>query len=204
MDDTKWFDRFAAIPGIGYVTPSGIKRPDIPKRFLTPKVDTYEWDGRRHESLSWKDGEGETSASPAQRWPPETGQRNPPPALILQRLYETLELPGVASDYHFALLSAYESLSSRARREPELYADMEKLCLLDIALVERLPMIVRDTAGAMPFRVPAFERLVTLYERNGLLDEALAIARRAAAAGQGTDLAEQIEERIAALRAEDA
>jgi hypothetical protein len=124
--------------------------------------------------------------------------------LILQRLYETLELPGIASDYHFALLSAYESLSSHARRQPELYEDLEKLFLLDIALVERLPMTVRDDRDASPFHAPAFARLVNLYERNGLLDEALAIAQRAAESGHGTELLEQMQERIAALRAEDA
>ncbi len=204
MDDVVWYSRLADIAGIRYAPPPGVRRPDIPDRFLEPQKHRMDWDGKRREYLSWKTEEGETSASPVQRWPPESDPRNPPPALILQRLYEKLALPGVASDYHFALLSAYEALSSHARRNPELYEELERLCLLDITLVERQPRIIQEDDPKLPtFRVPAFEILVTVYLRNGLLDEALAIAKRAEAAGQGDSLVEEVEERLAALRAED-
>jgi hypothetical protein len=205
MDDTVWYERFADIPRIGYVTPAGVRRPALPTRFLRPEKHRSEWDGKRHEYLTWQTEDGETSASPAHRWPPESDTRDRSPDLILQRLCETLDLPGVASDYHFALLSAYEALASHARRSPELYEEVERLCLLDITLVERVPRVIRDDDPSLPtFRVPAFDILVTLYERNGLLDDALAIAQRANAAGQGGGYIEEIEERVATLRAEDA
>lgn len=206
MDESIWYNRFADIPGIQYTTPAGIRRPDMPKRFLTPERHVYEWDGRTHSSLSWKDDEGETSASPAMRWPPDDDPPRPAPSLILQRLYETLELPGIPSDYHFALLRAYGELASHARRAPDLFADVERLCLLDIELLEALPEIVGelDNPEQPAIRVPAFDHLIRLYERNGLLDDALAMARRGAALGQGTDDVERLEERIAALQAEDA
>lgn len=205
MDDTVWYQRFAEVPGIGYVTPAGVRRPALPKRFLRPETHRSDWDGERHEYLTWQTEDGETSASPAHRWPSESDDRDGSPALIPQRLYETLELPGIASDYHFALLSAYEALASHARRNPELYEDVERLCLLDITLVERVPKIIRDDdPNLLTFRVPAFDILVTLYERNGLLDDALTIAQRAKTAGQGDGYVEEIEERVATLRAEDA
>jgi hypothetical protein len=205
MDETTWFQRFGAIPGITYATPAGIRRPEMPKRALTPERHRSDWDGKPHEWLSWHDGDGETSASPAHRWPPESDPRDPSPELVRQRLYETLELPGIASDYHFALLTAYERLRSHARSNPELYAEVEQLCLLDVDLVERYPKTIRmDEGDAAPFRVPAFGILIDLYERNGLLDEAAAMAKRAAAAGQGDEDVTRIEERVASLLAEDA
>jgi hypothetical protein len=206
MDETVWYPRFGDIPGVRYTTPSGIRRPDMPKRFLKPERHEHEWDGRMHASLSWPETDGETSASPAMRWPPDDDPPRPSPALILQRLYETLELPGIPSDYHFALLRAYEGLAGHARRAPELLADVERLCLLDIELLEAVPEVVGelDNPEQPAIRVPAFDHLIRLYERNGLLDDALAMARRGAALGQGADDVERLEERIAALQAEDA
>lgn len=204
MDKTTWYERFARIPGIIYVTPPGTRPPNLPKRFLTPVRNHDTRDDNGHEWLTWKNDEGETSASPAHRWPPTTDPHKPSPALILQRLHETLELPGIGSDYHFALLGAYTKLLSHARRDPTLYAEVERLCLLDIELVERLPSAIRLNKDDTPAHVPAYSILVSLYEQNGLLDDALAVARRAAAAGQASDNVERIEERQAALRAEDA
>jgi hypothetical protein len=206
MEESIWYARFGDIPALNYTAPAGVRRPDMPKRFLNPERHTYDWNGAKHVSLSWPDEEGNTSASPAMRWPPDSDPQNPPPSLILQRLYETLELPGIASDYHFALLRAYDALASHARQQPELLEDVERLCLLDIALLETLPEIVGelDNPEQPPIRVPAFDRLVTLYERNGLLDDAIAIARRGAALGQGEDDVERIAERLAAVQAEDA
>lgn len=205
MRKTTWYERLAAVPGVAYSTPPGVYRPDLPARFLKPKLDVFTFDSKRHESLSWPTDDGSTSASPAQRWLPESDSRNPPPALILKRVYEQLELPGVASDYHFALLQAYEALAPHARRNPDLHEQIERLCLIDIALLEQQPDIVRDEfdPNRPPYRVPAYERLIYLYERNGLLDDALSIARRAAAAGHDGEV-ERLEELLAAIRAEDA
>lgn len=206
MDESIWYARFGDIPGVRYTTPPGIRRAEMPKRFMKPERHVYEWEGKSRASLSWPEEDGETSASPAMRWPPDDDPPRPSAPLILQRLYETLELPGIPSDYHFALLRAYDGLAAHARRQPELFEDVERFCLLDIALLEALPEIVGDldNPDRPAIRVPAFERLVTLYERNGMFDDALAIARRGAALGQGSGYVERLEERIAAVRAEDA
>ncbi len=204
--DTVWYSRFADVPGVGYVAPEGIRRPDLPASFLKPEMNSFQIDGKPYASLTWKTEEGgSTSASPASRWSPDLDLRNPPPQLILQQLYEKLELPGVASDYHFALLSAYQALAPHARRNPELYEHLERLCLTDIVLVEHLPRIINEgDPNLPPFRVPAFEILGTLYLRNGLLDDAMGIAKRAVAAGQGNHLMEEVEQQFVLLRAEDA
>lgn len=84
--------------------------------------------------------------------------------------------------------------------------EIERLCLLDIKLVETRPETVRDPVGGreVTLRVPSFSRLIRLYEREGFIEEALDIARRAAALGQGTVDLQRLEARLQELNAEDA
>jgi hypothetical protein len=192
-----WFPRLAAIPGVNYAGHPDIDRTKLPGHCAKPRIQTLSFGGETHVSAMWNlpDG-GATSQSPAAGWS-STDLRGSPAGFV-RRVYEALELPGAASDYHFALLRAYEELWSMRRGEPEILAELERLCLLDIALVEARPEIIGYTGAAkgVASRVPAFEHLVFLYEGEGFLKDALDIARRAAACGQGTQDVERLEARI--------
>ena len=128
---------------------------------------------------------------------------------MLKRLWEGLELPGEPSDYHFAIQGAAGALWARRAAEPEVLAWFEHLSWLDLRLVQAVPDAVRDEfAGAHPgrqefFSVSAFHSLISLYSREGLLQEALEVAQLAQRFGQGEDALADLEERFAALRAED-
>jgi len=204
MEDATWFERLAAVPAVGYTGHPGIDRRALPQHDAKPEIQTFSYEGERQQSLFWKTPTGGGSQSPASAWSSERDPRAPTPA-VLRRLYEALELPGKASDYHFALLGTYELLWSRRRKEPEILPELERLFLLDIKLVEERPAIIR---GMMPderfaARVPAFHYLVYLYSREGFLEEALAIAKRAANLGQGDLDLREIEKRQADLEGEN-
>jgi hypothetical protein len=92
-----------------------------------------------------------------------------------------------------------------SRREyPEMLDHLEQLCLLDIRLVETKPDSLRAPNGGQMARIPTFEYLIRLYEREGLYEIALDIARRAAALEQGDRDVARLEQRINTLREEDA
>jgi len=203
MDEIVWYQRFGDIPGIAYETPPGIRRPQLPAKQLRPERHVFSLNGERRESLTWEIGDGATGGSPASRWRGDDAtDRSTPSAHILQRVYEQLELPGTALDYHFALLRAYEELRKRARNDAGLFADLERLCFLDITLSERVQLRIANVDDFAP-PVLAFGILIDLYVKNGLLDDAMELAKRATAQEQGGDCIATVEARIAALRAED-
>src|SRR5690242_2972974 len=96
-----WYRRLADVPGVRYPGSPGVDRRRLPGHNAVPTVSGYEFDGKRTETLSWSTTDGITSASPAQRHA-IADQHVTTPA-VLGRLREALELPGQASDYHFAL-----------------------------------------------------------------------------------------------------
>ena len=65
------------------------------------------------------------------------GAQGPPPrgAGAIRRLYEALALPGILSDYHFAIMGTCAAIWLQRREFPELLVDFEQLCLLDIRIV---------------------------------------------------------------------
>jgi len=205
MDDTKWVSRLGDLSGVDYVSPPGMNRRKLPQHDAKPRVETFSCSKKNETTLTWKTAEGETSQSPASAWFIADDPRKVSTADLVQRLFEALELPGVASDYHFALLRAYDILWSRRRREPEVLPELERLCLLDIHLVEQRPDIIHMTVQdeELTARVPAFHYLVFLYEQEGATSDALDIARRAAAAGQGSSELDRLQLRVAALEEED-
>lgn len=200
-----WYRRLGDIQGLDYTTPAGINRARLPRHDARPEVRTYTFDGKREQSLWWPAGQGGSSASPAHERAFDT-QRDAPTRALLRRLYETLELPGIASDYHFALLNAYEALWGRRRDEPDVLQELERLCWLDLRLIEALPdTIIADQGGEpVSFHVPAFGHLIALYEREGALREALDVAERAERFGQQNVRIDDLRRRLAALEAEDA
>ncbi|MEV6109179.1 transposase family protein [Streptomyces sp. NPDC051940] len=72
-------------------------------------------------SPMWPTAEGSTSATPASRHVPFDARG----AELIARVWEALELPGSARDYHFVLQSAVDRLWSTRRAEPEALAALE-------------------------------------------------------------------------------
>ena len=202
----KWFRRLAEIPGVHYETPQTINRFSLPDYNLVPELHEFEFDGKRHESLSWRTREGSTSASPANRWRTEPRLDESPAQTALQQLFETFELPGIASDYHFAIHHCNETLWKQRRQEPWVLEQIERLCWLDIQLLEACPEAISfDREGETQYaNVDAFHRLINLYEDDGYLKEALEVARRAVRFNQAQNYFESLQERIAQLEAEGA
>jgi hypothetical protein len=86
---------------------------------------------------------------------------------------------------------------------PEVLQEIERLCWLDIELVEAYPETLEYEPGKC-FRVSTFESLLHLYEREGYLHEAVAVAERGLRCGQ--DLSGRLEDlrkRLTAMEAED-
>lgn len=201
-----WFSRLADVPKVGYPGHLSVDRQRLPGHDLQPRIDTFDFDGTPHRSLSWLTDDGSTSQSPASAWCSFDDPRHTTATDVLRRIYEALELPGTAADYHFALLHSYQILWSQFRQLAEILPELERLCLLDAALVESRPDILQVGGEDETFwaRVPAFHYLIRLYELEGYVEDALAIARRGAALRQGDDDVQRLEQRISALQAENA
>lgn len=187
---TQWFRRLAEVPGIEYECRANIDRSLLPeydaipeigtyKSFLNGKIDDYLHNYINNRiNISWKTTEDSTSASPALRWQrlePQLRLDETIPQAVLRRLIETLELPGILSDYHYALQSCHELLWQHRRKELWIIAEIERLCLLDIQLVEVQNSISVEREIDFSF---GWKRLIQLYEREGNIHEAFAIAQR--------------------------
>lgn len=198
-----WFRRFAEIPGVAYEAP-GFDRRRLKGHNAVPEVHTIDRDqdvpGPR-QTLWWGSG----SASPAHDrafvdW------NAMPTAKVLRKVAEALEVPGQPTDYHFAIQGAATALWSRRRAEPEVLDEVERLCWLDIRLIQARPDAISDEyrpEGGF-HSVTAFKTLITLYEREGALREALEVATLAERFDQLGEKAEELRERLAVLEAEDA
>lgn len=202
-----WFERLADVPGIGDGAPSGWRRILHLSRAVRPRVQDFTFDGRQRETLLWPSDIGETSASPAQRWQSERRPEESDGGYALRQLEEALEQPGTVTDYHFRIQGCCNALWSGRREHPELIAELERLCLLDLRLIEAFPAMlqVEGQPGVM-LHVEACHRLVYLYEREGYLHEALVCAQRGQHLNQAT-MANDIERlrgRIARLEGEHA
>jgi hypothetical protein len=209
----KWFRRLAEVPGVNYQSATSIDRTKLPGHDLVPKVDRYSFDGRTHESLSWPTPEGSTSASPAAEWKTEPRKGETEAQTTLRQLQEALELPGTLSNYHFLIQGSHEALRSFAREEPWVLDEVEKLCWLDIRLInahpsiatlepiavddEEMAKVIAERRGDRKFfHVLAFHQLISMYEREGYLREALDVAKIGQKFEQCLGKVEEIEERI--------
>jgi hypothetical protein len=202
----EWFQRFGDIPGVSHAAPAGIDRRRLPSADARPQVHTY--DGERH--LSWPGGEGSgiisTSASPAHERAFGTDLAGMSTAAALQHLGETLELPGEPTDYHFAIQNVLEALWKRRRTEPAVLGTVEQLAWLDLSLAQARPDAVStDIHGERKFyAVLAFQYLITLYERDGALREALEVAELAVRYQQQQAKRDELVGRVTALDTEEA
>jgi hypothetical protein len=202
MRNLKWYHRLADVPGVGYTGSSGVSRARLPGHDSTPRVETFDFDGRRQQSLRWSGGT--TSASPASQHM-DSDLKAVPTAKLLSDLTEALELPGEPQDYHFAIQSTSQELWRRRRDEPPVLEETERLFWLDIRLIEACPNAVTDEYNddRRFYEVRAFRSLILLYQAEGAILEALDVARRAARFDQQQPLLEELETRLAVLRAED-
>lgn len=100
----------------------------------------------------------------------------------LRNLYESLELPGKPSDYHFSIQGCADAIWSRSKKDSSFDEEIEKLCWLDIHLIEARPEAAsrQDENGKRRFfSIKSFHTLINLFEKRGRLDEALTAAEMA-------------------------
>ncbi len=213
---TEWFRRLGDIPGLDYETPAGIDRSAIPGHDAVPEVNRFGLSGGEvHEQLSWPrtveppPGAEEPFAhlAPVGAYLQAfyAGDRQPAERLI-RCIHEALELPGTASDYHFAIQQALPELRSRMLEEPQVVAHIEAFAWLDIRLAQAYPQAVSSDFGDDQFRyyvIEAFDALSNLYSGEGFLNEALEVARIAQQFQQGEQRRTALQERLAAIHGED-
>jgi hypothetical protein len=151
------------------------------------------------------DKEGWTSASPSNEWEPSLRSGETKADFILRRMYEKLELPGTLSDYHFAIQNCHDELQGQVRHAPSVLEEIERLCGLDIGLIEHYPeTITWEMERRKQFaRVSAFHRLIDLYLNEGYIAEAMNVAEIAERFEQGGYAAERLRERVAMVEAEN-
>ncbi|MGI8837496.1 MAG: hypothetical protein ACR2H4_12790 [Pyrinomonadaceae bacterium] len=208
----KWFPRFGDVPGIRYVN-EAVDRTRLAGHDAIPKKARFEFHGRVHESMHWPTKDGSTSASPAKTWETKPLAGETTGQTALRQLREALELPGTLTDYHFAIQHGHDELRANAREEPWILEEVERLCWLDIKLIEQYPetitvepITIQDEELAKLaterrgerrfFGVSAFHQLIGLYEREGYLREALEVATIAERFEQCQGKTEELKERI--------
>ena len=208
----KWFPRLGDVPGIEYVN-EAVDRARLAGHDAIPRIERYEFDGRVHESMYWPMKDGSTSASPSKTWETKPLQGESAGQTALRQLRESLELPGTLTDYHFAIQHGHDALRSNAREEPWVFEEVERLCWLDIKLIEQYPetitiepITIQDEELAKLaterrgerkyFAVSAFHQLIGLYEREGYLNEALEVAKISERFEQCQGKTEELKERI--------
>ncbi len=198
--DPRWFPRFADIPGVSYQTPAELDLSRLRHRHDRPEVHRYP---DMDPSLWW----GNTSQAPAAGHVLED-PRKATTAQILRHLAEALELPGEPSDYHFLIQNVVGVLWSRRGAEPALFGELERLCWLDLQLIEAFPDTIRyehRDGGIQVVRVEAFDRLLNVYMTEGALADVTRVLELADRHGNGdVPSARRARERCAAYAAEDA
>jgi len=99
----------------------------------------------------WPTAEGYTSATPTSRHVPYDSRGEE----LVVRVWEALELPGSAMDYHFILQNAVDRLWSTRNADPRALEMLEVFALLDLELMEAAPQAVSfDGTEPMAFVRP--------------------------------------------------
>ncbi len=195
----KWFERFGDIPGVSYDTPATVDRARLPGRGTRPK-QTRDYEGKSR--LTWEGTAGSRSPAWAYSFEHDTSEFDT--SRLLQHLAEGLEVPGEPADYHFAIQATCEALWKRRKSDPSVLGDLERLCWLDIALVQATPeaVVIEGDSERGFVTIRAFGYLSTLYEREGAWNEALEVAELAHSFDQPGSKRDELLERVAQLRAE--
>lgn len=174
-----WYRGLSEIPGLTYTPFVWVPRNTLWAVDAEPEVRHLSSDENRLFMMWPTPDGGSTSASPAHQhgfYVPDGT-----PEEVLRRLSETLELPGLASDYHFSIQNATGHLWRQRKATPALYYKIESLCILDIELLESRTEEIYD--GTV-IGVSAFATLAGMYENEGRLQDALTVLERGKAVGQ--------------------
>lgn len=168
--DTEWFGRFRDVPGVAYEIPGEITRETL--RLAQARPRKFVLGDQQVEALD----ESDDSGSPAywRRVDSDTAESNTDD--LIKNLYVTLEVPGAAEDYHFAIQDVIDELWRRRRSNSLVLLDVETLSWLDVSLIRARPDVVGCGAHLNYYKVPAFGRLITLYRREGAWRDALAVS----------------------------
>lgn len=198
-----WFPRLADVPGVHYSTPPGLDVSKLRQRNVRPTVNRWP---DMPPSLSWPLPNGTTSQAPAGAHRPDDS-RKATTTRLLRTLAETLELPGEPADYHFAIQDIVSLLWSRRAEGPQAFVELERLCWLDLQLIQACPDAVsyehRD-GGSRFVSIMAFRTLLDLYLTEGALSDAAQVLELADRFDNGdTPSARRARERCAAFTAED-
>jgi hypothetical protein len=198
-----WFRRFGDIPGVSFAPPPGLDRRHLAGHDATPEVHVYDFGDKRRETLWWPAGEGGSSASPVHARAFGDASQEATDTL-LRRVAEGLELPGEPSDYHFLIQGCALALWNRRRAEPEVLPEVERLCWLDLQLVQSRPEAVTDEYSEQRrfYSIPTFHTLIELYQREGFLRDALEVAELGVRCGQSEAVRDELLERMQAVEAE--
>jgi hypothetical protein len=202
-----WFRCFSEVSGVGYKSHPSIDGSQLSRYITVPEISSYERANERREYLLWPmiTGSGSTSASPAKQWTmqPQIARNGETMAQgKLRQLFESLELPGELLDYHFAIQGCCSALWGLRREEPWVLGEVEQLCWLDIRLIQVYSNIVQVNNDQGFFSISAFHTLISLYEQEGYLSDALQVAEIAVKFNQQMPALDRIKTRIANLEAE--
>jgi len=209
----QWAESFADIDGISWDPLVPIDRSSLLGIDSRPTVERLAGlSGDSYEHVTWSDERGELpeeGSSPASQHERHfESDSDLAPRTIAKRVSEMLTLPGSRSDYHFGMLQAWEALYAARRRDGRVFDWIESLCLADIELMEQGPELVfaedhwNNLDQGYPI-FPAFQRLSSLYQREGYLADAVEIEKRCAALGAARPVGEEAIERQKALLEED-
>lgn len=199
----EWFRRFADVPGVSYEGSPSVDRTTLDGHDSEPTLHEFEFDGKVHRSLHWPTPEGSTSASPVHQRA-FASRDNSTPFAELQELEKTLELPGELSDYHFAIQGTCRTVFDSRRQDFKLLEEVERLCWLDVALIEAHPSVAEYEPGKF-YSVVGYDLLMRLYETEGYFAEAIEVAERSGRLGQEYSLerAEKLRTQLAEIESED-
>jgi hypothetical protein len=145
-----WFERLADVPGVSYESSPVVARTELPGYDSVPQDWESSVTNRHDDFLMWPGVEvgSATSASPAKRHASERLSEEMDLRSGLLRLYEALELPGQLSDYHFAIQDTCKAVYERRREDLTLLDELERLCWLDVELLEAHPEVVASPASS--------------------------------------------------------
>ena len=200
MNDVTWALSLAKLPGVDYTPPSGTRTPRV-SGGTTPAIGRFGPDDA-HRSLSWATAGGSTSASPASRHAANAPGEDASTDALLRHLHAGLALPGVPTDYHFAIQRVIDALWSRRTKDSGAVSAMEPLCRADVSLVRAYPDAFQS--GDRFYAMSSMHHLVDLYENAGDLDGALDAARLVEPFLHASNDVARIEAKIAMMREEDA
>jgi hypothetical protein len=217
----EWFHRMGDIPGLGYTAPVPIDRASLPDHDKEPELRRYDFDNEPRVLVDW--GLRETSEPDAayedKVWTPlgspaiehlrevlDDGAR-PTSEQLLRRLWEALELPGAADDYHHALERVGRRLRTMSYWEPAVMENVEALAWLDIRLMRTYPsiVIIDHPEAARPYwGADAFNTLHDIYVAEGFLRDALAVCELELEFGADPRRTDELRARLERMASESA